>query len=251
MTSQNGAMANPLVSRLSMFNRLSDGDEAAIGLACSRTRTLGPRQEIIGAGEKPRCVYVALAGWAARYSTLEDGRRQIAAFLLPGDLFDLNLFLLKRMDHSIETITRATVAELNRERFEALTDRHPRITKALMWHQLVLMAIEREWVVNVGQRSGYERLAHLLTELYLRLTPVGEIENGCCAFPLTQADLAEATGMTVVHVNRMLQQLRSDGLVTLAERKLCIPDLHALMEAGLFNIDYLHMAEADILAAAE
>jgi CRP-like cAMP-binding protein len=127
------------------------------------------------------------------------------------------------------------------EEMNALTTDRPRITQALWWHELVTAAIQREWTLNLGQRSAYERIAHLLIELYLRLNNVGRAHNGRCDFPLTQNDLADATGLTSVHVNRTLQELRRDNLIELERRQLQILDMPGLMDAAMFNPNYLHL----------
>jgi len=145
------------------------------------------------------------------------------------------------MDHSIASITRVKMAMITPDEMNALTIERPRITQALWWHELVTAAIQREWTLNLGQRSAYERLAHLLIELYLRLATVGRAHNGRCDFPLTQNDLAETTGLTSVHVNRTLQELRRDGLIDLGRKQLQILDMPRLMNAAMFNANYLHL----------
>ena len=198
------------------------------------------RRDIIREGDAPRSVLIVLEGWACRYKTLPDGRRQIVALFIPGDVADLNAHLLKRMDHSIGAITAVKVAEVPREEFERLMAEHPRVTQALLWDELVTVAVQPEWTLNVGQRTAYERISHLLFELFLRLQAVGLTDGNSCDFPLTQGDLADTTGLTAVHVNRTLQELRADGLIELYGRKLTIPDLDALMRASTFNPNYLH-----------
>jgi CRP-like cAMP-binding protein len=127
------------------------------------------------------------------------------------------------------------------DEMDALTEGRSRITQALWWHELVTSATQREWTLNVGQRSAYERLGHLLVELYLRLKTVGRADDGKCDFPLTQNDLADATGLTAVHVNRTLQELRSDGLIELERKQLNILDLERLIDVSMFNSNYLHL----------
>jgi CRP-like cAMP-binding protein len=127
------------------------------------------------------------------------------------------------------------------DEMNALTAERPRMTQALSWHELVTAAVQREWTLNLGQRSAYERLAHLLVELYLRLATVGRAYDGRCDFPLTQNDLADATGLTSVHVNRTLQELRGDGLIELERKQLHILDLPRIMEVSMFNPNYLHL----------
>ena len=200
-----------------------------------------PRRDLIREGETPKFVHLMVDGWACRYKTLPDGRRQIVAFFIPGDFCDLNVYILKEMDHSIGAITRLSVADISREDMDALTAGHPRITQGLWWEALVNAAIQREWTLNIGQRTAYERIAHLLVELHMRLKTVGLTQNGSCDFPLTQTDIVDATGLTAVHVNRTLQELRRDDLIILERRQLTIPDIRKLMDASMFNPNYLHL----------
>ena len=204
-------------------------------------RVVQPRRDLIREGETPKFVHLMVDGWACRYKTLPDGRRQIVAFFVPGDFCDLNVYILKEMDHSIGAITRLSVADISREDMDALTARHPRITQGLWWEALVNAAIQREWTLSIGQRTAYERIAHLLVELHMRLKTVGLTQNGSCDFPLTQTDIADATGLTAVHVNRTLQELRRDELIVLERRQLTIPDIRKLVDAAMFNPNYLHL----------
>jgi CRP-like cAMP-binding protein len=235
-------MGIPLTLRLQAYTRLSQDDLAAIDRISQRAiREIGARRDLIREGEPPRAVNLILDGWACRYKTLPDGRRQIVGLFIPGDLCDMNIFILKEMDHNIGTITSLKVAEIGRDDFERLMIEHPRITQALFWNELVTVAIQREWTLNVGQRTAYERIAHLLCEMFLRLRAVGLADGNQCHFPLTQVDLADTTGLTAVHVNRTLQELRRDGLIELHSRTLTIPDLQRLKNAALFNDNYLHL----------
>jgi CRP-like cAMP-binding protein len=234
-------LVHALTSRLEAFTRLSPEDKAALEKLSKVSRTVAPRRDLIREGEKPNYVHLMLDGWACRYKTLPDGRRQIVAFFVPGDFCDLNVYILKQMDHSIGAITRLAVADIRRDEMDYLTTNHPRITQALWWESLVQQAIQREWTLNLGQRSAYERIGHLLVEVYLRLKTVGLTWNGTCDFPLTQVDIADATGLTPVHVNRTLQELRRDELIELERKQLNIPDLHRLMDVAMFNANYLHL----------
>lgn len=236
------AVSNPLTRKLERFVRMSAQDREALHhLFADDPRRFGAREDIVHEGRAPRGLHLMLSGWACRYKQLEDGRRQIVAFFLPGDLCDLHIHLLREMDHSLGTLTPATLAEVPHAAMEEIMRRHPRIARALQWEMLVSIAVQREWTVNLGQRSALERVAHLLCELFLRLRAVGLTEAGRCELPLTQGDLADATGLSAVHVNRTLQELRSDGLIVLKDRVLAIPNLPALMAAALFNPSYLHL----------
>jgi CRP-like cAMP-binding protein len=230
-----------VASKLEAFTRLSAEDKAALAAVSRNVRFVEPRRDLLSEGDRPQHVHLVLDGWAARYKTLPDGKRQIVALFVPGDFCDLNVYILKYMDHSIRAITRLKVAMITPEEMTALTAERPRLTQALWWQELVSMAIQREWTLNLGQRSAYERLAHLLLELYLRLRTVGRAQDGRCDFPLTQNDLADATGLTAVHVNRTLQELRRDGLIELERKQLRVLDIQRLIEVSMFNANYLHL----------
>ena len=150
-------MQHILVRKLELFTRLSTADKHQLQHVTSERVRLAPaRLDIVREGDKPTHVLAVLEGWACRYKMLEDGRRQIIAFLLPGDICDLNVFILREMDHSIAAITPLRYAELNREALESLTDEPPPHSSALWWETLVVNAIQREWSVNLGQRSAFE-----------------------------------------------------------------------------------------------
>lgn len=235
-------MGSPLALRLEAFTKLSRDDLASIDRAARKaTREVGARRDLIREGDEPKSVFLVLEGWACRYKQLPDGRRQIVGLFVPGDICDFNVYILKEMDHSIAAVTNLKVAEIGRDEFEQLMQDNPRVMQALFWDELVTVSVQREWTLNVGQRTAYERISHLFVELFLRLRAVGMTQGNSCDFPLTQVDLADATGLTAVHVNRTLQELRKEGLIELHGRKLTIPDLAALKEAGLFNDNYLHL----------
>jgi len=233
--------ASAVTSKLEAFTRLSGEDRAALTQVGRNVRIIEARRDLISEGDRPRFVHLMLDGWACRYKQLPDGKRQIVSLFVPGDFCDLNVYILKYMDHSIGAITRLKVATITPEEMNALTDERPRITQALWWNELVTAAVQREWTLNLGQRTAYERLAHLLIELYIRLETVGRAQNGRCDFPLTQNDLADATGLTAVHVNRTLQELRRDGLIELDRRQLHIRDLNRMIDTAMFNPNYLHL----------
>ena len=230
-----------IAAKFESFARLSVDDRAALAGIVSGVRIVEARQDLISEGERPKHVHLVLDGWACRYKQLPDGRRQVVNFLIVGDFCDLNMHILEAMDHSVGAITRLKVAVIAPEEMDALTAGRTGITRALWWHELVTAAIEREWTLNLGQRGAYERLGHLLVELYVRLRIVGCAHNGRCDLPLTQNDLADATGLTSVHVNRTLQDMRRDGLIELARKQLQILDLPRLMEVSTFNPYYLHL----------
>jgi CRP-like cAMP-binding protein len=236
------ANVNPLATKLAARIHLSEEDRAAIDRAIGRNvREFAARRDMVREGERPRAVCVMLEGWAYCYKTLRDGRRQIVGLLVPGDVSELNIFMVKEMDHSVGAITGVVAAELGRDELERLTEEHPHVTQALWWNELVTVSTQREWTLNVGQRTAYERIAHLMCEMFLRLGIVGLTQEGSCDFPITQADIGDATGLTPVHVNRMLKELRGDGLIDLRGRRLTILDFSGLRRAAMFNDNYLHL----------
>lgn len=145
------------------------------------------------------------------------------------------------MDHSIGAVTPVVVSEISRSAFDEMMLAHPRITQALWWESLVAAAIQREWTVNLGQRDAMERMAHLLCELFIRLEAAGCTADHSCEFPLTQTELGETLGISTVHVNRTLQELRAQNLIVLKDRSLTLPNLKALQAIALFNPNYLHL----------
>ena len=233
--------ANSLLKKLSNFTALSPEESQAVLDCCQDVRTYAAREDVITQGDKTGSVKLLLEGFACRYKVLEDGRRQVVAYFVPGDLCDLRVFILKRMDHSIGAVVASKVAHISPDNILKLTNQYPTLTRALWWSTLVEEAITREWIVNVGQRNALERMAHLFCELLYRFRAVGLNEGNSCTLPLTQVELAETLGLSSVHVNRTLQELRRQKLITLEGGTLSIQDLVALQELALFNPDYLHL----------
>lgn len=209
--------------------------------ACSNVRTVPARRDIIREGDNPEYVHMVVSGWICRYKTLPNGSRQIVAFLLPGDFCDMHVTMLDSIDHNIGTLTNCTVALLPKEAIFALAQ-SPRISCALWWGGLVDEAILRSWIVNLGRRDAFERIAHLICELHARLCNVGLTTDGSFDLPLTQEELADALGLTSVHVNRSLKLLRERSLATMTKGLITIHDMTALRKAAGFSANYLHLS---------
>lgn len=238
-------MHHPLIRKLEHYVNLNDEDRHQLQqLGRERVRRVGPREDIVLEGDVPAGVIVLNEGWSYRYKVLEDGRRQILAFLVPGDLCYLSSLAARPMDHTIAAATPGAIAEVPPKLFGDVIRRHPRIKRALLCDALVTSAIQHEWNTSLGRRNAIERMAHFLCELFIRLQVVGRTEHNSFEFPLTQAELGELTGLSTVHVNRTLQELRTSGLIVLKDKTLTIPRLPALMEAGLFSAAYLHLDPA-------
>ena len=234
-------MDNPLLRKLANFTELSAEEKSAVEDSCGDVREFGAGEDVISQGDRTAGVKLLLEGFACRYKVLEDGRRQVVAYFVPGDLCDLRVFILKRMDHSIGAVSACKVAELSPENVLKLTHNYPTLTRALWWSTLVEEAIAREWIVNVGQRNALERMAHLFCELLYRFRAVGLNQGNSCTLPLTQVELAETLGLSSVHVNRTLQALRKRKLITLENGTLTIENLDELKDLSFFNPDYLHL----------
>ncbi len=234
-------MTNILARKLAHFIDLTDSDRAAIEAMCTNRVSVQAKRTLIREGERPDSVYLLLEGWGYRYKLLPDGGRQILAYLLPGDLCDIHIFILKSMHQNLGLISPATVAVIPKETILETMTKHPRLERALWWATLVDEAVLREWLVNVGQRDAQKAVAHLLCELWLRMRAVGLTDGGRFTLPLTQEDLGDTVGLTAVHVNRTLQNMRADGLITLERRQLTIHDPQRLIDIAEFEPNYLHL----------
>lgn len=234
------AAPNCFISKLESVVPLSCEDRSALDAVCRISRKLPPRTEIARKGEQPHDVHIILTGWAARFEVLADGGRQITAFLLPGDLCDQHVSILGHMDHTISTLTDATVAYLPNGTLEDVAAVHPTVARALWWSTLVDESILRQWIVSMGRRDAYAAVSHLLCELQARLRIIGLVGDHHVDMPLTQEDIADSLGLTPVHVNRVLKRLRDENLVSLHQRILTIPDVLKLREAAGFDGTYLH-----------
>lgn len=237
-------MKNPLAKKLECFDSFSERDYQTVErLTGARVVNVGAKTEIIGEGVKPQFVKVLLRGWCCRQKALPNGKRQIVAILLPGDLCDYNIFILQRMDHSIVALTDVSYAQLTQEMMGELSGSSGRLAEALWWESLTRESIQREWALNLGQRTAFERVAHLMCELFVRQRALGIGNDDRVPFPMTQSDLSDATGMSNVHVNRTLQELRSRQLITLRNGELIVHNLGQLMGLAMFDPGYLHLRQ--------
>ena len=233
-------MANPFVQKLIELVELTPDDIGALETATARSRKYAPRQDLIREGDEPGPVFVMLEGWACRYKVLPSGTRQIMAFLMPGDCCDLHVAMLAEMDHSIQALTPAKVATVSRGEMQAMMRDHPDIARAMYTAQLIDEGIMRAWIVSMGRRSSIERVAHLMCELYLRARNIRLATGDPFALPLSQLILADALGMTAVHINRVLKELRLSGAMALRRGSLEILDPVKLVQIAGFDENYLH-----------
>lgn len=238
-------MENPWIMKMEQFTPFSEDDKRLLNeLTSMKQRRHGAREDIIREGEHSPDNHLVISGLACRYKILEDGGRQIMAFLVAGDLCDAQIFILKEMDHGIATIAPSVIAEIPGETMRDLLLQRPGVALALWWGTLQDEGILRERIVDTGRRDAYSRIAFLICEMLIRLRAVGVLEDQEFEWPVTQTDLADATGLTPVHVNRMLQRLRDEGLIETTGKRWRVLDFAALRQAANFNPNYLHLDRA-------
>ena len=239
-------MDNPLRLKLEQFASFSALESGRLDELVSRQKeSYSARQDILTEGEKVKDIHIVLSGLAARYKLLDEGERQIMAFLVPGDICDLEVFVLEQMDHSVCAISDTVCAIVPADTIKDLLTEMSCLTSALWWSTMTDSAVLRERIVDHGRRDAHERLAHLFYEMLIRYRMVGQAPGDKIPFPLTQEELADATGLTPVHVNRTLKQLREQGLIELKGKTLTILDAPGLKRAARFNPNYLHLRKAE------
>ena len=234
-------MVHPVIRKLEAIEPLTDTERRKVAELIRDVGDVDRKADIIADGDSPEFVHLILDGWAARYKVLHDGSRRITAFLIPGDFCDLHITILEAMDHGIVALTDCRVAYIEQAAIDEITRSTPVLTRALWRATLVDEAVLRQWLVNAGRRNAFEAVGHLLCELHLRMKIVGLAEGDILDLPITQEELADATGMTPVHINRTLQRLRKDGLIELGSGTLYVPDVQALRRSCDFDSAYLHL----------
>ena len=213
----------------------NSGAERLPGSLCN----LRQHQHLARGGERPEHLLQIIHGWAGRYRLLSDGRRQITGLYLAGDLCDPSWLDGGRAVQSVVALTPVQAIRASRRDMETQSTLDAGLMK-LVWRQAKFsQQIQAEWLVNLGRKNAIERLSHLLCELYTRLSLAGTTEGSSCEMPLTQLDLADLAGLTPVHVNRTLQEMRAMRLIELQSRRLTILDWEALRRIAWFDPAYL------------
>lgn len=230
-----------LIRNLELRSRLSQDDRAAILALPYRMRTLDHATYTVREGDPPTECAVLISGFAYRQKITGDGARQIISLHLPGDALDFQNLYLNVSDHSVQMLTRGEVAFVARREFQELARDRPAVGHAILVKTLVEAAIFREWVLNVGRRKARERMAHVLCEMGSRLDALGMMHEQSYELPMTQEELADALGLTPVHVNRTLRSLEAEGLIVRSRRNISFPDWEKLRTVGDFNDRYLHL----------
>lgn len=230
---------NPLTRKLRMFTVFSERELRWLDSATADMKTVEPGVELVRPESVSNQVFVLQAGWAYRYKALPDGRRQVLNFVLPGDFMGLRAHFFGIADHSIVTLTDATISVLSAFDIANLFQDFPKLAAAITWSAAREEAMLAEHVVRLGRRNALERTAHLLLELLNRLESVGVISGRSYAFPITQQLLADTLGLSVVHVNRTLRKLRSLGLIETEGGRVCLKDITRLEKLAAYDSGHL------------
>lgn len=224
---------------------LSDEERDALAALPMQATEYDAQQDVVTEHDRPSRCFAVLDGIAAAYKTTEEGRRQVVAYYVPGDMPDFQSLQLEVLDFSIGAVTPLRIGSVSHNAIKGMFGAYPRLMEAFWRATLIEGSLSREWMLNNGRREAYARLAHLFCELVLRLDRVGLVSNQSCEFHLTQYELADALGITSVHVNRVLKELRDSGMISLRNGRLTIHGWDALAKAGDFDPTYLHLRQTD------
>ena len=242
MPANDNEPAAGLIRKLGRLSTLDAEDRRLLASLPYQLEVVPPGTLLVSEGTMITQCCMLVEGYACRHKTSAEGKRQIVSFHLAGDVLDIQHLLLDRADHYVETITRARIAWIAADKLRDLALQRPNIGRALWRDVLIDASIFREWVLNVGRRDAKTRIAHMLSEFAARALKAGVATEEGCLLPLTQEQIADATGLTPVHVNRMLRYLREDGALSVAHKGIRIRDFGPLREISSFDPSYLHAA---------
>jgi CRP-like cAMP-binding protein len=236
-----------LIRKLESIAPVAPEEKAAILRLPLRLKAIAADQDIVSEGDTPSECCLLVEGFACRYNVTAEGKRQILSFHISGDIPDLQSLHLSVMDHSLGTLIPCKLAFIQHDDMRSLMRNHPRLGDLLWRDTLIDAAVFRQWVVNVGRRQAPARMAHVLCELLVRLRAVELVEDHIFDLPVTQAELGDALGISNVHVNRVLQDLRGAGLISLRGKTLKVLDWEGLKTVGEFDPTYLHLVKKEAL----
>jgi CRP-like cAMP-binding protein len=236
-----------LFKRIELRRPLDDRERSLLAAAVDRTSTVRAKSDIVRDGHAPGQSTLLLSGFAARSKVTPEGTRQITALHIPGDFVDLQSFPLKVLDHTVVALTGCIVATVPHEAVHRIVATEPNLTIALWLLTLLDGAVHREWIVTMGATNSDSHMAHLFCEMFMRLKAVGLVEGNRMPLPMTQRELAETLGISEVHVNRVLQDLRSRSLLEFDGRQATLLDWPRLLELAQFDPEHLHLPGDDVL----
>ena len=233
---------HPLVRKMESIVDLTPEEREALRALPMMVRELRADQDIVRDGDQPSQCCLVLDGFTIRYKLAGEDRRQILSFHIPGEIPDLQSLHLHTMDHSLATLTNARLGFIQHRTLFDLMASFPRLAGAFWRETLIDAAIFREWMVGMGRRRAPGRMAHFFCEMYARLDSIGMAENWTVPLPITQEELGDALGLSAVHTNRALQDLRGQDLITFERGKLTVDNWKGLVRVGEFDPTYLHLA---------
>ncbi|SMF69340.1 cAMP-binding domain of CRP or a regulatory subunit of cAMP-dependent protein kinases [Xaviernesmea oryzae] len=235
-------MIESLLLNLGQHDVLTDGERDVLGHIIGRERRFPAGEDLVVEGSRPGHSSLLIDGFAARYKLTAEGTRQITAIHVAGDFVDLHAFLLKTMDHGVVALSACHVAFADHAELKLVTERHPHLTRMLWLDTLVHGSIHRAWIVAMGRRSKASHLAHIICELYVRLQVVHRVSGWSFYLPLSQGEMADVLGLSLVHMNRVIQMLRREGLISWVNQIVTILDWERLKEVAEFDPTYLSLS---------
>jgi CRP-like cAMP-binding protein len=239
------ALIESLIRKLERRDQLEEFERKALVESVAEIREYRPHEIVVREGVDQDSSNLLLDGYLCRFKDLRDGRRQIVALHVPGDFADLHSFLLKHMEHNLAALTPVRIAVFPHQRLREISERWPHLTRMLWFSTLLDAAIHRQWILSVGRRSAVARIAHLFCELHARLEVIGKATPTGFKLPLTQVDLADATGLTPVHVNRMLRELRDRQMLEFRQGEVILHDFAGLCRLAEFDPEYLYLEKRE------
>lgn len=245
MSTDNQATLAPMLRKLQLWKKLNADEREALLTLPHQVKRVEAGHYIVEEGANVAHSCLLLSGFAYRQKVTRNGGRSISAIHMKGDIVDLQNSLLGYADHSVQALTGTRVAFIPREAIIALAFRFPNVGFAMWYDTLVDASIFREWILNIARRDAQTRLAHLICEIGVRLESLGIGDRSSYELPMTQEQLADATGLTSVHVNRSLMELEARGLIARTVRYVAVADWPNLRRAGDFNDAYLHLSKTE------
>lgn len=244
-------MTNLFVRKLGLRVTLSEEDKKALADATRSTMKIAPGQDVVSEGDRPEFAHILLDGFACRYRGLEDGGRTILAYLVPGDGCDLHASILPRMPHSIAALTHCVIAQIPYRTIKELAAYKPNIYLALWWSIIVDEAMLQELLVGLGRRSASKQVAHFLCEVITRLQAVGVASENEARLHISQAELADTAGLSLMHIYRVLADLKKSNLIKVGQKTIIVPDISILKRFCGFDPGYLYLTDDHAFTKSE
>ena len=238
----NDTIRAALIRRLRVSSEISEEDIKEIDALPIAVKSYPAEWPVVRDGDRATDCCLIVEGFCIRSKTISDGKRQILSIHIPGEIPDLMSLFLHVMDHDLVTLTPSTLGFISHQTLQKLHRRRPNVAEVFWRDTLIDAAMFREWIVNVGQRSAPARLAHVMAELRERLRIIGRVDGRNFDMPLNQEQIGEALGITAVHANRVIRQLREDGIVDLSRGRVIVLDEIRFLDLADFDSRYLHQS---------